>query len=153
MVSDTNRCIARVVPDVTGLDKQFDYSIPPDLSAHVRVGTIVRVELHGRRIGGWVSAISNDPADGRSIESLKPIAKVTGHGPAPELFELAEWASVRWAARRIRPFLVTASPGRAVGSPAERIAGLRCRRLQPHRRHGTCSLAGGECCASHHELT
>ncbi len=116
--------VATVVPDVTGLDKQFDYLIPPELRAHTCVGTIVRVELHGRRIGGWVSAISSEPADGRSIESLKPIAKVTGHGPAQELFELARWASVRWAARRIRPFLVTASPGRAVTAlPVDRRTG------------------------------
>ena len=124
--------VATVVPDVTGLDKQFDYSIPPDLSAHVRVGTIVRVELHGRRIGGWVSAISNEAIDGRSIESLKPIAKVTGHGPAPELFELAEWASVRWAARRVRPFLVAASPGRSVvGLPADRRTGMKPSPVSP----------------------
>jgi primosomal protein N' (replication factor Y) len=113
--------VATVIPDVTGLDKHFDYVIPGDLSTRVHVGTIVRVELHGRRIGGWVSAISDAPSDGRPIESLKPIAKVTGYGPGPELFELAEWASIRWAARRIRPFLVTASPGKAVvGLPADR---------------------------------
>ena len=35
MVSDTRRCIARVVPDVTGLDKEFDYLIPEDLGAPV----------------------------------------------------------------------------------------------------------------------
>jgi primosomal protein N' (replication factor Y) (superfamily II helicase) len=106
--------VASVVPDVTGLDKHFDYLIPADLAAQVDVGTIVRVELHGRRIGGWVASISAETTDGRPVGSLKPIAKVTGHGPAADLFELAEWASVRWAARRIRPFLVTASPGRAV---------------------------------------
>jgi primosomal protein N' (replication factor Y) (superfamily II helicase) len=106
--------VASVVPDVTGLDKHFDYLVPPDLAAQVDVGTIVRVELHGRRIGGWVASISTATTDGRPIGSLKPIAKVTGHGPAADLFELAEWASIRWAARRIRPFLVTASPHRAV---------------------------------------
>ena len=116
--------VATVVPDVTGLDKQFDYLIPFELSAHVRVGTLVRVELHGRRIGGWVAAIGDTPTDGRTIESLKSIAKVTGHGPAAELFELAQWASTRWATRRIRPFLVTASPGRAVVAlPPDRRTG------------------------------
>ena len=143
MVSDTNRYIARVVPDVTGLDKQFDYSIPPDLSARVGVGTIVRVELHGRRIGGWVSAISNEPSEGRPVESLKPIAKVTGHGPAPELFELAEWASIRWAARRIRPFLVTASPGRAVvGLPTDRRTGMSPGPVSPATRELLASGGG-----------
>jgi len=126
MVSDTNRYIARVVPDVIGLDKEFDYLIPADLGAPVVVGTIVRVELHGRRIGGWVRSISAvDGVDLAEHRALKPIAKVTGHGPAPELFELADWASVRWAARRIRPFLVTAGPSRAVRTlPLDRRSGM-----------------------------
>jgi primosomal protein N' (replication factor Y) len=106
--------VATVVPDVTGLDKQFDYLVPSDLDANVRVGSRVRVQLHGRRIGGWIAAISDRSADGRPLEALKPILAVTGHGPAPELLGLAQWASVRWAARRIRPFLVVASPHRAV---------------------------------------
>lgn len=128
LVSDTTRCIARVVPDVTGLDKEFDYVVPRDLEDSVEVGTIVRVELHGRRIGGWVRSVSNSSgatSDGRPVDQLKPIAKVTGHGPTPPLFELAEWASVRWAARRIRPFLVTAGPDRAVRTlPADRRTGM-----------------------------
>jgi primosomal protein N' (replication factor Y) len=106
--------VATVVPDVTGLDKQFDYLIPPELDAHVQVGTLVRVQLHGRRIGGWIASIADRAADDRPISALKPLLKVTGHGPAAELFDLAEWASVRWAARRIRPFLVVASPHRAI---------------------------------------
>lgn len=103
---------ARVLPDVTGLAKPFDYSIPADLVDHVTIGTMVRVELHGRRIGGWVVDLPVDPAVPH--HELKPIAKVRGHGPSAELIELAEWASIRWAARRIRPFLVTASPRNAV---------------------------------------
>lgn len=107
----TVRC-ARVLPDVTGLAKPFDYSIPDDLVDEVRIGTTVRVELHGRRIGGWVIDLPDEPAV--PADELKPIAKVRGHGPSSELIELAEWASIRWAARRIRPFLVTASPRNAV---------------------------------------
>jgi primosomal protein N' (replication factor Y) len=114
MVSDTRRHIARVVPDVTGLDKEFDYLIPADLEDVVEVGTIVRVELHGRRIGAWVRSICEVASADRPPHELKTIAKVTGRGPDTEIFELAEWASVRWAARRIRPFLVTAGPPRAV---------------------------------------
>ena len=111
--------VARVLPNVTGLDKSFDYLIPDDLQvpAHfgpVRIGTIVRVELHGRRIGGWISDIVDVDDAAVDRTSLKRIAKVTGHGPDVELFELAEWASIRWAARRSRPFLVAASPSRAI---------------------------------------
>ena len=121
--------VARVLPNVTGLDKTFDYLIPDDLHAPARfgpvqVGTIVRVELHGRRIGGWISDIVD--VDDAAVDriSLRPISKVTGHGPDVELFELAEWASIRWAARRSRPFLVAASPSRAITSlpPVRRTA-------------------------------
>ena len=106
--------IARVLPDVTGLDKSFDYLIPDALDERVCVGTIVRVELHGRRIGGWISDVLDVQAAAVDVDALKPIAKITGFGPDESLFELAKWASVRWAARRSRPFLVAASPHRAV---------------------------------------
>jgi primosomal protein N' (replication factor Y) len=113
--------IARVLPNITGLDKSFDYLIPDELAADVRVGAVVRVELHGRRVGGWVTEILASAAPGLAFDSLKPIAKVTGFGPDRELIELAEWALVRWAARRLRPMLVTATPLRAVRAlPAER---------------------------------
>ncbi len=110
--------IARVLPNVTGLDKHFDYLVPTALETAIRVGSIVRVELHGRRIGGWVIAV--DPVDAHESADLKPIAKVSGAGPAPDLVELSSWASVRWAARR-RHFLAAASPERVVtGRPVSR---------------------------------
>jgi primosomal protein N' (replication factor Y) len=105
--------IARVLPDVSGLDKAFDYLVPEHLDATVEVGTRVRVDLHGRRIGGWIVALS-DATHAVDVDRLKPILKVTGAGPGADIIGLAEWASVRWAAGRIRPFLVTASPERAV---------------------------------------
>ena len=105
--------VARVLPNVTGLDKLFDYTVPDHLASAAVVGAVVRVELHGRRIGGWIVAI--DPVDALPELDLKPITKVTGFGPTAELIDLAEWASVRWAARR-RHFLVAASPHRAVTS-------------------------------------
>ena len=52
--------IARVLPDVSGLDKAFDYLVPEPLEATVEVGTRVRVDLHGRRVGGWVLARVGD---------------------------------------------------------------------------------------------
>ncbi len=110
--------VARVLPNITGLDKQFDYLVPPAVADGVVVGAVVRVELHGRRVGGWVVAL--DPPDALDEADLKPIAKVTGVGPAADVIELAEWASIRWAAR-LRHFLTTGSPERAVdGLPASR---------------------------------
>ena len=83
----------------------------------MRVGTIVRVELHGRRVGGWVVALDDVPPD----RPLKPIAKVTGDGPAPELVDLSRWASWRWAGRTA-VFLRTASPPRVVRTRVDAVA-------------------------------
>jgi primosomal protein N' (replication factor Y) (superfamily II helicase) len=129
--------VARVLPDVTGLDKLFDYAVPAELAGRVDAGSIVRVPLHGRRVRGWVVAI--DPApDGDATPpastALKPIAKVTGAGPDPSLVELADWAAVRWAGRR-RHFLVAASPPVAVTDvPAARRTGARPEPSSPATR-------------------
>ena len=56
-MTDIEPLVARVVPDVTGLDKQFDYLVPASLRDRIAVGSLVRVMLHGRRIGGWVVAL------------------------------------------------------------------------------------------------
>ncbi len=102
--------IARVLPAVSGLDKTFDYLVPAELAGSVRVGSLVRVELHGRRVGGWVVAVDGErPAE----RVLKPLAKVTGWGPAPDVVGLAHWAAWRWAGR-VAPLLTTASPPGAV---------------------------------------
>ena len=66
--------IARVLPDVSGLDRAFDYLVPDELRATVEVGTIVRVDLHGRRVGGWVIELADEVADGSS-RPRRPIAR------------------------------------------------------------------------------
>jgi len=124
--------VARVLPDVTGLDKQFDYLVPDELSGEVGVGTKVRVDLHGRRVGGWVLTLASETSPGLDRRSLKPVAKVTGHGPGADVIEIGEWASVWWAARRLRPFLIAASPHRAVRMlPTDRRTGASPGPLSP----------------------
>ncbi len=108
--------VVRVIPDQTGITKTFDYLVPDALvpeawAGQVPLGTRVRIALGPRRVGGWVVAVGSEPPEG--VE-LRPIAKVTGHGPPPDLLELAEWARWRWAAKTVVPFLRTASPERAV---------------------------------------
>lgn len=105
-------CVARVVPNVTGIDKVFDYLVPEPLRDQVRVGSVVRVPLAGRRVGGWVTALGG-PDGSVPIGRLKPIAKLTGAGPSPEVVELARWAAHRWAGR-LRAVLASTSPNRAV---------------------------------------
>lgn len=102
--------MVRVLPDVPAIDKAFDYVVPDDLGDQVRVGTLVRVPLHGRRVGGWVVADGVSPPPG---VALRPLAKVTGWGPPAEVVDLARWAAWRWAGRT-SALLRSASPPRAV---------------------------------------
>ncbi|MBW3614320.1 MAG: hypothetical protein KY439_03305 [Actinobacteria bacterium] len=104
--------VVGVLPDVPAIDKVFDYAVPPELDDQVRVGTMVRVELHGRRVGGWV--VEDDRQPPPALQ-LRPIARVTGWGPPPAVLELAEWAAWRWAGRRAS-ILASASPATAVKS-------------------------------------
>jgi len=103
--------IVGVLPDVPAIDKVFDYTVPASIDADVRIGTMVRIPLHNRRVGGWVVAERDGAADhGRT---LLPLAKVTGWGPPPALLGLVTWAARRWAGRRAS-LLAAASPGRAI---------------------------------------
>ncbi len=102
--------VVRVLPDVPAIDKTFDYLVPDSFGDQVRVGTLVRIELQGRRVGAWVVADDVEPPPG---VKLRPLAKVTGWGPDQELIDLADWAAWRWAGRPAS-LLGTASPERAV---------------------------------------
>lgn len=102
--------VARVVPDVLGIDKHFDYEVPRHLEDRVALGDLVRVDLHGRRVGAWI--VELDPVDAHH-DGLKPIVKWSSRGPDAHLVDLADWAAVRWAGRR-RNFLRAASPPRHV---------------------------------------
>jgi primosomal protein N' (replication factor Y) len=104
--------VVRVVPDVAAVHKEFDYTVPEALSDNVRVGTLVRIPLHGRRVGGWVIDDNVEPPEG---VTLRPIAGVRGWGPPPEVLELARWAAWRWAGP-LSSLLGTASPLLAVRS-------------------------------------
>ncbi|HET9543399.1 MAG TPA: hypothetical protein VFP02_09965, partial [Acidimicrobiales bacterium] len=92
------------------LGRAFDYLVPDGMDGRVGVGSLVRITLHGRRVGGWVIGLDSTPPDGTV---LQPLAKVTGWGPPPDLVDLADWAAHRWAGRSVA-FLRTASPPRVV---------------------------------------
>ena len=104
----------RVLTDVVAVDREFDYEVPAawhrdGRAARLVVGAMVRVTLHNRRVGGWVTALdpTGEPPD------LLPLAKLVGAGPPPEVLDLAGWAARRWAGRRAT-FYGTASPPRVV---------------------------------------
>ena len=126
--------VARVVPDVTGLDKEFDYLVPEVMYARIAVGSIVRMSLHGRSVRGWV--VSLGPPDGSiAVDRLLPLVKWSGIGPSAEIIDLARWASQRWGAGRLRPFMVA-------GEPADDrciVAVIRWSRVRRRLRH--CAAA------------
>ena len=71
---------------------------------------MVRVVLHGRRVGGWITEVGVESPEG--VE-LTPLAKLSSLGPDRGLIDLSQWAAWRWAGRRAH-FLRTASPPRVV---------------------------------------
>ena len=103
----------RVRTDVAAVPKLFDYIVPARWAGDVRVGTRVRVELHGRRVGGWV--VEDDVTPPEGVE-LRPLKAVSGWGPPPSVVDLATWAAWRWAGP-ISFFL-------GVGSPRESVRRL-----------------------------
>jgi primosomal protein N' (replication factor Y) len=104
-VSEPER-VVRVLPDVVGIDKAFDYLVPDGVEVHL--GDVVRIDLNGRRVGGWIVILHPDPEPG---VVLRRLAKVSGRGPSAELLDLAEWAAWRWAGRRTHLLRTATPPG------------------------------------------
>lgn len=109
--------VARVVPDVTGVDKVFDYLIPSELQDVIGVGDRVRVPLHGRNVPGWVTAIGSTSEGFSDVDEtkLRAVIKRLGFGPSAEIVQFAQWASHRWCGR-LRAFYVAASPSTLVAT-------------------------------------
>ncbi|HEV3367180.1 MAG TPA: hypothetical protein VG054_06910 [Acidimicrobiales bacterium] len=106
--------MVRVVPDVPAIHRRFDYSVPAALGPEIRIGSRVRVELHGRRVGAWVVEDDVLPTVG---VTPKPLSASSGLGPPPSVVAMAEWAAWRWAGP-MSSFLGTASPTRVVRNGA-----------------------------------
>ncbi|MBS1847007.1 MAG: hypothetical protein JST73_01910, partial [Actinobacteria bacterium] len=96
----------RVLVDVTGIHKVFDYVVPADLGP-VRIGSEVRVRLGPRALRGWVTAVDVEPPEGVTIQ---PIVAVRGIGPAPDLLALADWAAWRWAGHPAHFLRIASAP-------------------------------------------
>jgi primosomal protein N' (replication factor Y) (superfamily II helicase) len=104
--------VARVLPDVSGIERVFDYLVGDSLRARIAVGSRVRVVLNGRRVAGWVTELG-DPDPALPLERLQPLLEVIGHGPDPHVVALSAWAARQWCGPR-RAVLVAASPPRVV---------------------------------------
>ena len=138
--------MVRVLPDVSGLDKAFDYLVPPTWAAPDSavgripgswgVGSLVRIDLHGRRVGGWVIDVDVDPAPDRTLREIRALSSV---GPSAEVVALARWAAHRWHGR-LAALLRTASPDRVVTSVGAAVRGPQSLQV----RSGPTASAGGD---------
>jgi primosomal protein N' (replication factor Y) len=115
----------RVVPDVSGVNKAFDYLVPESLK-NVKVGSIVRVELHGRRVDAWVVSEVEYPS---SDINFKEVISFLSEGPSEEVVQLSQWAADRFCGP-VRAVLSSASPA------------LRIKKLGT--RHGGASRKSGQ---------
>jgi primosomal protein N' (replication factor Y) len=122
--------IARIVPDVTGVDKVFDYLVPESLVGNICVGDRVRVPLHNRNVAGWVLQLGDTTTQFSDVDEsrLLKVIKVLGKGPSQEVVDLARWAAHMWVGR-LRASFVTASPATLVAAlPGSRYTQVSTRK-------------------------
>ena len=78
--------IVRVLPDEPAVDKEFDYLLPNAVveaspNVPICVGTLVRIDLRGRRVKGWITDLDVTPPEGVTLSEVK---KVSGVGPSAD---------------------------------------------------------------------
>lgn len=116
--------IAKVIVDVPvrSTDRPFDYSIPEALKLWIEVGSRVAVPFGHRTVQGFV--VSLESGETLINPGLKPIQEVLDLLPplSPELVELADWMSKRYACRRISA--LQAMLPAALKGKAERLISL-----------------------------
>lgn len=84
----------------------------------LRVGSRVRVELHGRRVGGWVTELDPDPV--ADVE-LRLLQKWSGLGPDREVIDLANWLAYRWLGSPAKALRTASPPKNVYRLPAAQI--------------------------------
>ena len=82
--------VARILTELA-LDREFDYLVPAELAAQVRIGCVVRVPFGRRRARGFVVGFAETSA----FPNLKAIEAVVD---APPLFDEAMLRLARWIA-------------------------------------------------------
>jgi primosomal protein N' (replication factor Y) (superfamily II helicase) len=110
-------CRVAIDSPVRSLDRPFDYEIPERMLGRLAVGSVVRVNLHGRNVRAFVVELLGEPA----VASPRPVSSLVGAEP---LFDEETIALAAWTARRyvvpLGVVLHDAVPGRfsAPGAPS-----------------------------------
>jgi primosomal protein N' (replication factor Y) len=99
------------------VNKTFDYLVPESLK-NVKVGSIVRVELQGRRVDAWVI----DEVVRSGLIKFKDVISLLSEGPSEEVVQLSQWAAQRFCGP-LRAVLSSASPSLRVKQLGTRHSG------------------------------
>ncbi len=112
----TTPLIASIIVDVS-IDRAFDYTVPDQLQADLRVGSRVRVPFGARTTQGYVISIGHQPPEGKS---LKPVQCVLGPAPymSEDVLRLIRWMATYYGAR-IEQCIRTVLPGAVRKSGAD----------------------------------
>ena len=108
--------VCRVAPDLTAVERAFDYVVPDAIAPMVRVGAIVRVPLHGRRVRGWVVA---DDVTPETPDRLLELLAVASNGPPAGVVDLAGWIAWRWSGPKIAVLRSASPPNRVAPTPTQ----------------------------------
>lgn len=92
--------VASVVPllPVWRLDRTFDYRVPDELEASLRVGSVVRVPFGNRKVRGVVVGLTSKTSD-RPLETVAKLVYDAPLAPAP-LDQLVDWIARRYGVAR-----------------------------------------------------
>ncbi len=91
--------------------------MPAKWADRVEVGTVVRVDLHGRRVAAWVVAVDVDPPAG---VRLRPVTRVSSVGPPGDVIDLARWTADRWSGRTTAVLRTASAPRNVTAWPPGR---------------------------------
>lgn len=112
----------RVAPDIPKIEQSYWYVHDTGTrgSESIRVGSVVRIPLHGRRVRGWVCELTDNEDqllmgnnDVLDISKIKKVIEFVSDGPPPHLVTLCEQLSRYYLCSPIT-FLRAASPDRIV---------------------------------------
>ena len=93
------------------VERLFDYTVPESLDGIVGIGTIVRVNLGGRRVRAWI--VDDHVTTEAPPEKLRPLVAAVSAGPPPEIVDLTAWVAHHFAGPRLA-LLRAASPAAIV---------------------------------------
>ncbi|MEC0371884.1 primosomal protein N' [Paenibacillus chibensis] len=121
--------VAKVIVDVPvkDTDRPFDYLIPESMRAWIEIGSRVGVPFGHRTVQGFVVGLQDKPSPGgMRLKAIQEVLDVVAP-LSPELVQLAEWMSRKYACRYITALQVmvpTALKGKAeryisLGAPSD----------------------------------